>query len=66
MLKNTLLTLLGFLGVYSIYVAIFILNLEVACGIENIPMGASVRLALMYLFGFVAIGIGIKFRKDYN
>ena len=66
MLKNTLLTLLGFLGVYSIYVATFILNLEVDCGIENMHTGAGVRLALTYLFGFVAIGIGIKFRKDYN
>lgn len=66
MLKNALLTLISFLGVYYICVATFTLNLEVDCGVENMPIGAGVRLVLMYLFGFVAIGIGIKFRKDYN
>lgn len=63
MLKNTLLTLFGLIGVYCICVATFIINLEVTCGIENMPMCVGVRLAIMYLFGFVAIRIGTKFWK---
>lgn len=48
-------------GLYLLFVGLLILDLEVSCGIENIPFIAGFKLSFLFIVGVVLVFMGIHF-----
>ena len=48
-------------GLYMLFVGLFILDLEVSCGIEMIPFIAGFKLSFLFIVGVVLVIMGINF-----
>lgn len=48
-------------GLYLLFVGLLILDLEVSCGIKNMPFIAGFKLSFLFIVGVVLVFMGIHF-----